>query len=206
MLLIGLTGSIATGKSTVSALLSASPYSLPVVDADVIARQVVAPGTRGYRAVVLACYLRGHWAVVLDVPLLFEGALDRFCGVAMVVAVADRETQLARLMARDSHLSREDAENRVRSQADVAVKAQRCAARGPGRGVVLWNDGSKEELAASLDAAIVEMRKSSPEWWSWTLLACPPLAVVLAAWQFWQNVRLNRQWEKSQSKTPKEKL
>ncbi|KAL2164429.1 hypothetical protein VTH06DRAFT_3645, partial [Thermothelomyces fergusii] len=52
MLLIGLTGSIATGKSTVSALLSQPPYSLPIIDADLLARQVVEPGTRGYREIV----------------------------------------------------------------------------------------------------------------------------------------------------------
>src|SRR4051794_36904128 len=52
MLLIGLTGSIATGKSTVSSILSASPYSLPIVDADLLARKVVEPGTPGYRAIV----------------------------------------------------------------------------------------------------------------------------------------------------------
>ena len=52
MLLIGLTGSIATGKSTVSSLLQQPPYSLPVIDADLLARKVVEPGTRGYRKIV----------------------------------------------------------------------------------------------------------------------------------------------------------
>ncbi|MGH7315843.1 MAG: dephospho-CoA kinase, partial [Candidatus Rokuibacteriota bacterium] len=41
-LLVGLTGGIATGKSTVTALL-ASP-SVRVVDADALAREVVEPG------------------------------------------------------------------------------------------------------------------------------------------------------------------
>lgn len=40
---VGLTGGIATGKSTVSTLLKSR--GIPVVDADVIARQVVEPGT-----------------------------------------------------------------------------------------------------------------------------------------------------------------
>lgn len=40
--MLGLTGSIATGKSTVAALFKQAGY--PVVDADVIARQIVAPG------------------------------------------------------------------------------------------------------------------------------------------------------------------
>ena len=52
MLLLGLTGSIATGKSTVSSLLRQKPYSLPIIDADLIARQVVEPGTAGYNAIV----------------------------------------------------------------------------------------------------------------------------------------------------------
>ncbi|RXW17534.1 hypothetical protein EST38_g8320 [Candolleomyces aberdarensis] len=43
MLVVGLTGGIATGKSTVSNLLKSR--GIPVVDADVIARQVVEPGT-----------------------------------------------------------------------------------------------------------------------------------------------------------------
>ncbi|MCJ1310510.1 hypothetical protein MMC25_004174 [Agyrium rufum] len=52
MLLLGLTGSIATGKSTVSKILFAPPYSLPIIDADLLARQVVEPGMPGYRAIV----------------------------------------------------------------------------------------------------------------------------------------------------------
>ncbi|PHH82199.1 hypothetical protein CDD83_3333 [Cordyceps sp. RAO-2017] len=107
---------------------------------------------------------------------------------------------MRRLMARDAHLSRQDAEHRVRSQTDVRVKAARCAARGPGRGLVLWNDGSRDELAASLAEAMATLRRSSPDWWSWLLLACPPLAVAVAAWSFWLNVRLNRQWEAAQAK------
>lgn len=52
MLLLGLTGSIATGKSTVSNLLRSEPYSLPIIDADVLARKVVEPGTAGYKKIV----------------------------------------------------------------------------------------------------------------------------------------------------------
>jgi dephospho-CoA kinase len=49
-LLVGLTGGIATGKSTVTAML-ASP-SVRVVDADVLAREVVEPGTPAYKQIV----------------------------------------------------------------------------------------------------------------------------------------------------------
>lgn len=274
MLLIGLTGSIATGKSTVSSLLSSLPHSLPIVDADVLARKVVEPGTRGYKSIVshfglntpdlllpasdtmpeagpdgkgrplnrpalgkrvfgdseerkrdravlngivhpavrwemfktvVGCYLRGHWAVVLDIPLLFESGLDRFCGISMVVGVRDPEIQMKRLMDRDAHLSREDAENRVRSQTDVRIKARRAQARGEGRGVVLWNDGSKEDLRIQLDKVMGEMKGRSAGWWSWVLLACPPLAIAVAAWRLGENVRINQRWE-AQSKDIKERL
>lgn len=48
MLLLALTGSIATGKSTTARTLTSAPYNLPLIDADVIAREVVEPGTRAY--------------------------------------------------------------------------------------------------------------------------------------------------------------
>lgn len=43
MLVIGLTGGIASGKSTVAACFAR--LGIPIIDADVIARQVTAPGT-----------------------------------------------------------------------------------------------------------------------------------------------------------------
>ena len=42
-MIIGLTGSIASGKSTVAKMIQS--YNLPIVDADIVARQVVEPGT-----------------------------------------------------------------------------------------------------------------------------------------------------------------
>ncbi|KAI0480322.1 dephospho-CoA kinase [Xylariaceae sp. FL0804] len=269
MLFIGLTGSIATGKSTVSSILSSPPYSLPIIDADVLARQVVEPGTRGYRAIVehflpttpdlllpeeevaagspeesgrrrgrplnraalgrrvfgddparardraalnaivhpevrravyaalLRCYARGCWAVVLDVPLLFESGWDRLSGVVAVVAVRDPSVQMRRLLERDGTtkgLTPDEARDRVRSQTDVRVKARRCEARGPGRGVVLWNDGGRDELRAQVDAAVARWRRDSPPWWHRLCLLCPPLGLAAAAWTYWQNVRINKRW------------
>jgi dephospho-CoA kinase len=49
MKLIGLTGGIGSGKSTVAALLAAR--GVPILDADQLAREVVAPGGPAYRAV-----------------------------------------------------------------------------------------------------------------------------------------------------------
>jgi dephospho-CoA kinase len=50
MKLIGLTGGIATGKSTVSDIIRGQ--GLAVIDADVLAREVVAPGSFGLKALV----------------------------------------------------------------------------------------------------------------------------------------------------------
>ncbi|GAA6081729.1 dephospho-CoA kinase domain-containing protein isoform X1 [Tachysurus ichikawai] len=50
MFLVGLTGGIASGKSTVSSQLRG--LGCPVVDADVVARKVVEPQTRAYRLLV----------------------------------------------------------------------------------------------------------------------------------------------------------
>ncbi|MEL7007381.1 MAG: dephospho-CoA kinase [Cyanobacteria bacterium J06588_4] len=65
--LIGLTGGIATGKTTVSNYL-ADKYSLPILDADLYAREAVAPGS----AILQAIRLRyGDQVVFID------GQLDR---------------------------------------------------------------------------------------------------------------------------------
>lgn len=50
MLRVGLTGSIATGKTFVAGVLEG--LGSPVLDADVLARKVVEPGTEGLRALV----------------------------------------------------------------------------------------------------------------------------------------------------------
>ncbi|SCB73940.1 dephospho-CoA kinase [Weissella bombi] len=50
MFKLGLTGGIATGKSTISTYLSSK--NIPILDADKIARQVVEPGTPGLAEIV----------------------------------------------------------------------------------------------------------------------------------------------------------
>ena len=49
-MIIGLTGSIASGKSTVARMLK--EFKLPIVDADIVARDVVEPGTPTLAAIV----------------------------------------------------------------------------------------------------------------------------------------------------------
>ncbi|KAE8348686.1 dephospho-CoA kinase-domain-containing protein [Aspergillus coremiiformis] len=259
MLIIGLTGSIATGKSTVSNFLSSPPYCIPIVDTDLLARQVVEPGTPSYKAIVnyfgpstpdlllpsdnntprplnrpalgrrvfgtteerkrdrmilnkivhpairwevykslLYYYVRGYWAVVLDVPLLFESGMDLICGTVVVVGVRDPAVQMARLRARDPHLSAEDAENRVRSQGDVRGKVEKAEFRGTesARGVVVWNDGDRGQLEREVQRAVRCISGTSPRWWAWVLLLAPPLGVGAGVWNVVVNFLTQKGWEK----------
>jgi dephospho-CoA kinase len=83
MLRVGLTGSIAVGKSFVSSALAG--LGCRVLDADETAREVVAPGTEGLRAVVVA-----FGADVLDA----EGKLDRARLGAVVFADEEKRRLL----------------------------------------------------------------------------------------------------------------
>lgn len=69
---LGLTGGIATGKSTVAGLFARA--KIPIVDADLIARQVIEPGQRTYNEVVQAF---GRDILMLDLSINREklGAL-----------------------------------------------------------------------------------------------------------------------------------
>jgi dephospho-CoA kinase len=66
MLLVGLTGNIASGKSTVSQMLS--ERGATIIDADVLARRAVELGTPGYQRIV------DRWG---DAVLAPDGHLDR---------------------------------------------------------------------------------------------------------------------------------
>lgn len=325
MLLIGLTGSIATGKSTVASILASPPYNLPIIDADQLARQIVAPGTRAYAEIVeyfgrqlgmedlflevegvgndtsatnttaaqhtprpvstvnqtftpahassttainitkpsslrplnraalgrrvfgpspsaqrdrkilnrithprvrlailrliVYYYIIGHWAVVLDIPLLFESGLDIFCGGVMMVAVRDPEIQMRRLLDRDrgKGLERREAENRVLSQGRVEEKVGRTRERGRGRGVVVWNDEGlgklREEVARALGETLglageKEIQPATPHplsspnlhlpphpWWTWWLWASPWVAALVAGAEVWRGWKARRRWE-----------
>jgi dephospho-CoA kinase len=66
MLLVGLTGNIASGKSTVAQLLS--EHGATIIDADVLARRAVERGTRAFDAIVR------RWGTSVQAP---DGHLDR---------------------------------------------------------------------------------------------------------------------------------
>jgi len=65
-LIIGLTGGIATGKSTVSTMIK--KQGIPVIDADIVAREVVEPGKKSYHQIV------DHFGLSI---LLSDGSINR---------------------------------------------------------------------------------------------------------------------------------
>jgi dephospho-CoA kinase len=81
--LFGLTGGLASGKSTVAARFR--HRGVPVIDADLLAREVVAPGSDGLAAVV---------AAFGDDVLAADGSLDRARMAAMVFGDAARRATL----------------------------------------------------------------------------------------------------------------
>ncbi|HEV7679227.1 MAG TPA: dephospho-CoA kinase [Candidatus Dormibacteraeota bacterium] len=190
MRLIGLTGGIGTGKSTVAAMLAERGAAL--VDADQLAREVVEPGTpalgeiaaefgpavirpdgtldRGaLGAIVFADGARrarlnaithprvgalmaeriaaalsgGAPLVVVDIPLLFEGARqDQFEGVLLVWAPP--AVQLQRLVERDGWVE-EEARQRIAAQMPIDDK----------RALATWlidNSGPLVDTARQVDS------------------------------------------------------
>ena len=73
MLVVGLTGGVGAGKSTVSDLLA--DHGAVIVDADAIAHAVVEPGTSGFQQILDAFG---------DEVLYYDGMLDRKALAALV--------------------------------------------------------------------------------------------------------------------------
>ena len=187
--LLGLTGGIASGKSTISQFFKSK--HIPVIDADLVAREVVEPNTTGLNQIVAhfgeeillsngklnrkklgsiifedekkreqlntilskeirqnilekVTYFQSRKAplIVLDIPLLYEGAYDEMVDSVMVCYVP-KQVQLTRLMSRD-HLSKADALNRINSQMDLEEKKRLAD-------VVIDNSGSIEETLKQVD-------------------------------------------------------
>mgnify|MGYP005843339469 FL=1 len=198
-LVIGVTGGIATGKSTVLGMLG--DLGAETVSADDIAREVLAKGTPAYQEAIdrfgqeitaptrdidrakLASVVFGDAAarqalndithpriiarmqqiidefrsaasgpgavLALEIPLLIECSLERMVDRLLVVA-AEQETQVSRLTT-SSEISREQALQRIGAQMPLELKIE-CADR------VIWNDGTREELARSVQRVWEEFR------------------------------------------------
>lgn len=166
---IALTGGIGTGKSHVRAVFAA--LGVPTIDADTLARDVVAHGTPGFEAVVakfgngiltadgdldrkklgalvfadaaarreleailhpaikgaidqwFASLDQGVQLAIADIPLLYEVGLDKEYDEVIVTACT-AETQVKRIMARDS-LDAAEAQRRLDAQMPIGEKVKR---------------------------------------------------------------------------------
>ena len=117
--MIGLTGGIASGKSTVSGMLAEA--GLTVIDADQLAREVVRPGTPGLAAIVEA-----FGAGILQA----DGSLDRAGLGAMVFSDQEARARLSGIVhpliqanvAAQTRLAQERGENVVVYDAPLLVE------------------------------------------------------------------------------------
>ena len=185
MRVVGLTGGIASGKSSVGRILTKC-LGVPVIDADQASRTVMMPGECAYEDVVTRfgprvcmdngqinrAYLRdlitrdnqakralesithpairlnisrqltalaeaGHQIAVVEAALLVEtGSWRQYQG--LVVVSCERETQIVRVMARDSQ-TRKQAERILDSQFPLEKKEEVAS-------VVIHNNGSLSDL------------------------------------------------------------
>jgi len=108
-MILGLTGGIATGKSTVSAMLR--ERGIPVIDADLIAREVVEPGKPAYEAIVQ------HFGSDIVLP---NGQIDRKqLGAIVFSNEAERQKLNAIVHPEVRRLMREQAEQAEREGAPI---------------------------------------------------------------------------------------
>lgn len=208
MKIVGLTGGIASGKSTVSKLLR--EHQIAVIDADEISKELTAPGNAGYKDIVkvfgdeildttqpklggyypinrvklgeiiftdvekrralnkimhgkvifrivmsiLRCFLTGKSVVILDVPLLYETKLQKYCS-KVVVVYTKQELQLERLTLRNPE-SAEQAKARINSQIDIEEKKKWAD-------VVIDNNGSLDETKKQVDQLVVNELRGIPK-------------------------------------------
>ena len=112
MLLVGLTGGIGAGKSTVAAMLR--ERGARVIDADDLARRVVRSGTPAFDRIVQAF---GEGIVGAD------GELDRAALASIVFSDPDRRRELERITHPEVARSLQEALEPLRSTSDVVVYA-----------------------------------------------------------------------------------
>jgi dephospho-CoA kinase len=110
MLLIGLTGNIASGKSTVARLLS--ERGATIIDADVLARRVVEPGMPAFDEIVRRW---GTQVVALD------GSLDRDALRRLVFSQPEQLEELNQIVHPEVAAYRDRLVNEARARGDRLV-------------------------------------------------------------------------------------
>lgn len=110
MRIVGLTGNIAAGKSEVANRLAV--LGAPIIDADLLAREAVAPGSPGLAAIV------ARWGPGV---LAADGSLDRAALRHIVFADADERHSLDQIVHPEVARRRDEALARHRAAGDSLV-------------------------------------------------------------------------------------
>ena len=149
MLVVGLTGGIGVGKTTVAGLLAG--HGAVVVDCDLLGRTVVEPGGLAHDAVVarfgprvvrddgsvdrpaLARQVFGHPDALADLNAITHPAIDVGIARAIAVAPVDAVVVLDMAVLVETRLGRGQYELVVVVEAPLATRLTRLAARGLGR-------------------------------------------------------------------------
>jgi dephospho-CoA kinase len=163
MLAVGLTGGIGAGKSTVAELFVG--HGAKLVDADLIAREVVAPGGPAYQPLIdrfgpdlnaithpaigteMIARRDRHAGtddiVILDIPLLRPVHRELLDLAAVVVVDTPTELALERLVTLRG-MSRDDARARIESQPDRQSRLD-------GADLVVDNSSDQDHLRSEVD-------------------------------------------------------
>ncbi|OWB54884.1 hypothetical protein B5S28_g744 [[Candida] boidinii] len=182
MLIVGLTGGIACGKSTVSKRLE-EHHKLPIVDADKIAREIVQPGKPSYNKIVT------YFGQKIPNLVNDDNTLNRQALGGYVFANKDELRVLnsfthpevrkqMRLMNRNPELSEEECRNRIASQMGNSEKIKKSD-------IVVDNGSSLEELYSKIDGVVTRITP-------WTIVSMieilfPPIGLISALFCYLKN-------------------
>ncbi|KAF3309200.1 hypothetical protein TWF173_011358 [Orbilia oligospora] len=209
MLLIGLTGGIATGKSTVSNIFSSEPHSLPVIDADSLAHSVILPGTPAYRK-ILKNFLSTTPGLLHDPetdpnPSPLGPSINRKVLGRRVFGTSEANKRdikilngivhpaLERLLKRDAFLTRDDGEKRIASQMPLDKKIGFAD-------VVIWNNDSEEELKNEIGLFVERYKRRRPWIWTFIMQTFWPATAVVIAWRLLGNFLKRRRLDAKAAK------
>lgn len=110
MRIIGLTGNIASGKSSVARLLA--DRGVPIIDADVLAREAVAPATAGHAAIT------ARWGAAV---VAADGTIDRAALRHIVFANPDERAALNAIVHPEVARRRHDLVEAARARGERIV-------------------------------------------------------------------------------------
>lgn len=109
---------------------------------------------------ILFAWISFKSIVILDIPLLFECNLDRWCSKVIVIGISNSSIQIKRLKERNGW-NEEEAQKRIKSQMPIEEKIKKAT-------ILILNDGTRKDLH---DQIISKFPKESKLHF---LLTCPP--------------------------------